>query len=73
VVVLGTEFSVFSRDRGAKVMLNKGKVRLEYQENQVKKEITMRPGELVKLIFATMYKKILPKLLIQSLLGNKTD
>ncbi|MGX7689659.1 FecR family protein [Flectobacillus roseus] len=49
VVVLGTEFSVFSRDRGAKVILNKGKVRLEYQENQVKKEITMRPGELVKL------------------------
>jgi hypothetical protein len=54
-------------------MLNKGKVRLEYQENQVKKEITMRPGELVKLIFAIMCKKILPKLLIQSLLGNKTD
>lgn len=49
VVVLGTEFSVFSRERGAKVMLNKGKVRLEYQENKVKKEITMRPGELVKL------------------------
>ena len=34
VVVLGTEFSVFSRSRGARVVLNKGKVQVNYQEGK---------------------------------------
>jgi transmembrane sensor len=48
VTVLGTEFSVFSRARGFKIVLTKGKVALSYpskkQPNQV---LTMRPGDLV--------------------------
>ncbi|WP_080054576.1 FecR family protein [Spirosoma aerolatum] len=49
VVVLGTEFSVFARKRGARVVLNKGKVRLHYQEGQTAKQVTMKPGDLVTL------------------------
>ncbi len=47
VVVLGTEFSVFARRRGANVILNKGKVQINYQEGNTPKELTMKPGELV--------------------------
>lgn len=49
VVVLGTEFTVYSRKRGSKVVLNKGKVRLRYQEGDAHKEVTMKPGDLVTL------------------------
>ena len=34
VVVLGTEFLVNTREKGTKVVLNKGKVRLLYQEGR---------------------------------------
>ena len=47
VVVLGTEFSVFARQRGAKVVLNKGKVLVNYQEGSTSKQVVMHPGELV--------------------------
>ena len=47
VVVLGTEFSVFSRSRGARVVLNKGKVQVNYREGQNAKQLVMKPGELV--------------------------
>ncbi|MBB5286392.1 ferric-dicitrate binding protein FerR (iron transport regulator) [Rhabdobacter roseus] len=47
VVVLGTEFTVFARPRGAKVVLNKGKVQLRYQEGPTSKEVMMKPGDLV--------------------------
>ena len=47
VVVLGTEFMVNTRERGAKVVLNKGKVRLNYQEGATRRQLTMRPGDLV--------------------------
>lgn len=49
VVVLGTEFSVFARKRGARVVLNRGKVRLHYQEGQTAKQLIMKPGDLVTL------------------------
>jgi ferric-dicitrate binding protein FerR (iron transport regulator) len=49
VVVLGTEFTVFARKRGAKVALNKGKVELQYQEGNTAKQITMKPGQLATL------------------------
>eukprot|EP01098_Paradermamoeba_levis_P007808 TRINITY_DN3249_c0_g1_i4.p1 TRINITY_DN3249_c0_g1~~TRINITY_DN3249_c0_g1_i4.p1 ORF type:complete len:336 (+),score=-23.85 TRINITY_DN3249_c0_g1_i4:2193-3200(+) len=49
VVVLGTEFTVFARKRGARVLLNKGKVQLHYQENKITKRVTMKPGDLVTL------------------------
>jgi len=47
VLVLGTEFTVFSRERGAKVVLNKGKVQLRYRQGITPKEVTMKPGDLV--------------------------
>ena len=47
VVVLGTEFAVSSRTRGAKVILNKGKVLLNYEEGQKTKHVFMKPGDYV--------------------------
>jgi ferric-dicitrate binding protein FerR (iron transport regulator) len=47
VVVLGTEFLVNTREKGTKVVLNKGKVRLLYQEGKTSKQLTMKPGNLV--------------------------
>jgi len=49
VVVLGTEFTVYSRQRGSKVVLNKGKVQLRYKEGNNNKEVMMKPGDLVTL------------------------
>lgn len=49
VVVLGTEFTVYARDRGSKVVLNKGKVQLRYQQGDARKNLTMKPGDLVTL------------------------
>ena len=49
VVVLGTEFSVYARKHGSKVVLKKGKVRIEYTEGTTKKQLIMKPGELVSL------------------------
>ncbi|MEZ4905264.1 MAG: FecR domain-containing protein [Spirosomataceae bacterium] len=47
VEVLGTEFVVSARSRGSKVVLNKGKVQLRYQEGKTQKQLTMKPGDLV--------------------------
>lgn len=47
VVVLGTEFMVNTREHGQKVVLNKGKVQLLYQEGETAKQLTMKPGHLV--------------------------
>lgn len=58
VVVVGTEFTVFSRNRGAKVVLNKGKVRLHYTEGNKNKQILMMPGELVTFDTAHKLKEI---------------
>jgi transmembrane sensor len=57
VTVLGTEFTVYTRKRGTKVVLTKGKITLSYPTNTVvaanKKPaapaLTMRPGDLVTL------------------------
>ncbi|GHB79749.1 FecR family protein [Persicitalea jodogahamensis] len=49
VEVLGTEFTVFARPRGTRVALNKGKIRLDYQNDSRKKKLLMNPGELVTL------------------------
>ncbi|GAB3898112.1 FecR family protein [Larkinella knui] len=49
VVVLGTEFTVYNRERGGKVVLNKGKVQLRYQEGQAPRQLMMKPGDLVTL------------------------
>ncbi len=47
IVVLGTRFNVYTRQRGTKVILNKGKVQLNYQEGASMKQLTMKPGDLV--------------------------
>ncbi len=47
VVVLGTEFTVYSRTRGSRVVLKKGKVQLRYQQGNARKEMMMAPGDLV--------------------------
>lgn len=49
VVVLGTEFTVYSRQQKAKVILSKGKVQLRYREGQTQKQVMMKPGDLVTL------------------------
>jgi len=45
VEVLGTEFVVFARPRGNKVVLNKGKVEVHYQQ----KQLTLQPGDALSL------------------------
>ena len=45
VEVLGTEFIVFARPRGTKVVLNEGKVEVHHQQ----KQHTLRPGDVLSL------------------------
>lgn len=47
VMVLGTEFSVYTRQKGGKVLLKKGKVHVLFSEGRQKKELVMKPGDLV--------------------------
>lgn len=48
VEVLGTEFNLFARERGTKVVLQKGKVQFHYQNSNHKDaRVTMKPGDLV--------------------------
>lgn len=47
IEVLGTEFNVYARQKNAKVVLNKGKIQLNYIDGKLAKEITMKPGDLV--------------------------
>lgn len=47
IEVLGTEFSVFARERKAKIVLVKGKVQLSYQIGSVIRKMVMKPGDLI--------------------------
>ena len=47
IVVLGTEFTVYSRAHKFKVALAKGKIQLNYKEQTRQKELVMKPGDLV--------------------------
>lgn len=47
IVVLGTEFTVYSRAHKFKVALAKGKIQLNYKEETKQKELVMKPGDLV--------------------------
>lgn len=49
VEVLGTEFTVFARARGSKVVLNKGKVQLNLQVGSTTQKMMMKPGDLILL------------------------
>ncbi|WP_019987270.1 FecR family protein [Rudanella lutea] len=46
VVVLGTEFTVFARNRGARVALTKGQIQLQYRDGGQARELLMKPGQL---------------------------
>lgn len=46
VEVLGTTFSVFARPRGTKVALKSGSVRIDYSQNDQRREVMMEPGDL---------------------------
>jgi ferric-dicitrate binding protein FerR (iron transport regulator) len=47
VEVLGTEFVVFSRQRGSKVVLNTGKVKLWIPDKGLAKPLAIMPGDVV--------------------------
>jgi ferric-dicitrate binding protein FerR (iron transport regulator) len=49
VIVYGTEFRFFTRERGSKIELNKGVIKLLYKEGKSKKTIAMNPGESISL------------------------
>jgi len=49
VEVLGTQFNVFSRERGSQVVLNSGRVKLDVNHVAPAGSILMKPGELVAL------------------------
>lgn len=47
VVVLGTEFVVSSRQQGERVVLNRGRVRVRYQQDGQTRQLLMVPGDQV--------------------------
>lgn len=49
VVVLGTEFTVYNRQRGGRVVLNRGEVQLRYGASDLTRQLLMKPGDLVTL------------------------
>lgn len=49
IEVLGTEFNVYQRRKNTRVVLNKGKVQLNIQQEKRQEQIQMKPGELVEL------------------------
>ncbi|CAA9293702.1 MAG: hypothetical protein AVDCRST_MAG56-4835 [uncultured Cytophagales bacterium] len=52
VEVLGTKFNVYGRQHSTRVLLNDGKVQLNIGQDR-RRQVTMRPGELVELDAAT--------------------
>ncbi len=49
VEVLGTEFTVFTRNRGSKVILTKGKVKVNYLNESKPTSTIMKPGDLLSI------------------------
>jgi transmembrane sensor len=50
IEVLGTEFNVYQRKRGTRVILNSGKVQLSIKQADTRaQQVSMQPGELVEL------------------------
>lgn len=57
VVVLGTEFSVYSRTNRMQVVLNQGKVVLERPERKKTEAIVLKPGDVVTLEDEKIHRK----------------
>lgn len=49
IIVYGTEFRFFTRNRGSKIELNKGLIKLQYKEGEKTKTIALTPGESISL------------------------
>lgn len=49
VEVLGTEFTVYARQKGTKVVLDRGKIRIDYNTATKQQQVIMKPGEMVTL------------------------
>lgn len=49
VEVLGTEFTLFARPRGTRVVLNKGKIRVDYGVGNQRRQLMMKPGDWMSL------------------------
>ncbi|WP_025763491.1 FecR family protein [Dyadobacter tibetensis] len=47
VIVLGTEFTVYNRNRKTEVVLKKGKVRIEKQKGETRNNLEMVPGDMI--------------------------
>ena len=47
VLVLGTEFSVYTRSKKSRILLSKGKVQLNISEGNTVKKLIMKPGDMV--------------------------
>ncbi|GAB2552619.1 FecR family protein [Spirosoma aerophilum] len=45
VIVLGTNFTVFTRQRGSRVTLNQGQIKLQYKEGATTRQLLMKPGQ----------------------------
>nr|WP_295923090.1 FecR domain-containing protein [uncultured Dyadobacter sp.] len=48
IEVLGTEFNVYARSSGSQVVLQKGKVKLNFKEGNSAETIIMKPGDLAR-------------------------
>jgi transmembrane sensor len=46
IEVLGTTFNIFSRERGSRVFLKEGRIKLRIEHDSKSKEILMQPGQL---------------------------
>jgi transmembrane sensor len=60
ILVLGTVFNVYTRERGAKVVLNSGKIQLNYHDGANPKQVIMKPGDLVAFDKSNKITKIIP-------------
>ncbi|GAB3971290.1 FecR family protein [Spirosoma terrae] len=49
VEVLGTEFTVYARKQGTNVVLDRGKIRIDYKTDTKKQQLVMKPGEMAML------------------------
>ncbi|GAB3699798.1 FecR family protein [Spirosoma flavus] len=49
VEVLGTEFTVYARNQGTNVVLDRGKIRVDYKSDTQKQQLVMKPGDMVML------------------------
>jgi ferric-dicitrate binding protein FerR (iron transport regulator) len=50
IEVLGTEFNIFKRERGTRVVLNSGKVKINIENEMEVRNISLEPGEMIEFL-----------------------